>query len=380
MRRGPENFNNLIFYVPPFFYPSSSVREVLTSPFQTVTSTTDDPFNVAFSFGTGGKLINLENFTREFVVGQQPRHIGLFPDTIDTTIEDITSDQFVYNTGSHKKRNMTILPNDNGLFTPKYYALSSSPMSASSKFYENNDFETSAPDYTIVSLENLIPSSSLFPGLVQSTGSLFDAVVSASANNPGVQQGAVLTVAQRTKDVSSNEIVIYDISNIYYGNRIHPGSFQIYDSDLTGSDGKIKITLKDNERGSLYRADSDTAHAKWNSVGNVLYDEGIAIIKSPHLMYLSKDKTDISFKGEQNIHTMILNVPAYKEMFTSSSNPTFTPITPSTGANDENLKSLYITTVNIHDNNFNIIMKANFAQPIIKTEEDEFVIRLKEDF
>jgi len=380
MRRGPENFNNLIFYVPPFFYPSSSVREVLTSPFQTVTSTTDDPFNVAFSFGTGGKLINLENFTREFVVGQQPRHIGLFPDTIDTTIEDITSDQFVYNTGSHKKRNMTILPNDNGLFTPKYYALSSSPMSASSKFYENNDFETSAPDYTIVSLENLIPSSSLFPGLVQSTGSLFDAVVSASANNPGVQQGAVLTVAQRTKDVSSNEIVIYDISNIYYGNRIHPGSFQIYDSDLTGSDGKIKITLKDNERGSLYRADSNTAHAKWNSVGNVLYDEGIAIIKSPHLMYLSKDKTDISFKGEQNIHTMILNVPAYKEMFTSSSNPTFTPITPSTGANDENLKSLYITTVNIHDNNFNIIMKANFAQPIIKTEEDEFVIRLKEDF
>jgi len=25
-------------------------------------------------------------------------------------------------------------------------------------------------------------------------------------------------------------------------------------------------------------------------------------------------------------------------------------------------------------------MKANFAQPIFKTEEDEFIIRLKEDF
>ena len=50
------------------------------------------------------------------------------------------------------------------------------------------------------------------------------------------------------------------------------------------------------------------------------------------------------------------------------------------GANDVNLSTLYLTTVNIHDDNFNIIMKANFAQPIFKTDEDEFVIRLKEDF
>jgi hypothetical protein len=67
-------------------------------------------------------------------------------------------------------------------------------------------------------------------------------------------------------------------------------------------------------------------------------------------------------------------------MLNSSSNPTFKSLTPSTGANDEDLSTLYVTTVNIHDDNFNIIMKANFAQPIFKTEEDEFIIRLKEDF
>jgi hypothetical protein len=39
-----------------------------------------------------------------------------------------------------------------------------------------------------------------------------------------------------------------------------------------------------------------------------------------------------------------------------------------------------MTTVNIHDDNFNVIMKAQFAQPITKTEEDEFVVRLKQDF
>ena len=47
---------------------------------------------------------------------------------------------------------------------------------------------------------------------------------------------------------------------------------------------------------------------------------------------------------------------------------------------DRDLSTVYISTVNIHDDNFNIIMKANFAQPIFKTEEDEFIIRLKEDF
>lgn len=378
--KGPKNFNNLKFYLPPFFYPSSSVREVMTSPFQEITSTTDDPFNVAFSFGTNGKSINLENFTREFVVGQQPRLVGLFPQIFDTTIEDITSDDFIYATGSHKKRNFTILPNDNGLFQPNYYALSSSPMSRSVKFFGSGDVNIGSPDYSIISLENLIPTGSLFPGLTQASGSIFDAVVSASANNPGVNQGAVLTIAQRTKDVSSNEVVIVDMSNLYYGNRIHPESFHMYEEDLTGSDGKIKINLRDNGKGSLYRADALTTHATWNNVGTVLYDEGIAIVKSPHLPYFNKDKTYVSFKGEQNIHTLILNVPAYKDLFNSSSNPTYISLPPTTGSNDEHLNTVYVSTVNIHDDNFNIIMKANFSQPITKTEEDEFIIRLKEDF
>jgi len=130
----------------------------------------------------------------------------------------------------------------------------------------------------------------------------------------------------------------------------------------------------------LYRADCLTKQADWNNIGNLFYDEGIAIIKSPHLFYFGKDMLDVKFKGEQNLHTMILDIPVFSEMFNSSSNPTFTIVQPSTGANDEDLSSIYVTTVNIHDNNLNIIMKANFSQPVFKTEEDEFVIRLKEDF
>ena len=120
--------------------------------------------------------------------------------------------------------------------------------------------------------------------------------------------------------------------------------------------------------------------ATWNNVGDILYEEGMITIKSPHLFYFCKDRLETSFKGEQNIHTMILNIPSEKDMFNSSSNNTFVSVEPSSNSNDKNLKSIYITSVNIHDDNFNIIMKAHFSQPILKTEDDEFVIRLKQDF
>ena len=80
---GNKNKNNLVFYLPPYFYPDTPVREVLQSPFQTVTSTTDDPINVAFSFGVNGKSINLENFVKELVNDRYPRLLGLFPETIN---------------------------------------------------------------------------------------------------------------------------------------------------------------------------------------------------------------------------------------------------------------------------------------------------------
>ena len=104
------------------------------------------------------------------------------------------------------------------------------------------------------------------------------------------------------------------------------------------------------------------------------------MLKSPHLPFYQKDKTDIKFRGEQNIHTMIINVPCPEWGFTSSSNATYKKVKVNDDANNQSLSPIYITGVNIHDDNFNIIMRANLSQPIIKTEEDEFVIRLKQDF
>ena len=369
-------YDDLLFYVPPFFYPDSRKREVIVTPFQTITTKTDDPINTAYSFGVGGKMINLENFVREFKQGEYPRLQSLTGSVIKTTVLDITADSFVYNTGSLKKGNFTILPCDNGLFTPDYYPLLISEKSSSLSYVTSGD----SVDYSRISLDNLIPSSSLFPGLVFQAGSIFDQIVGASPENPGVAPGSVLTIAQRTRDVSSNETVIFDISNLYYGNKISEKTLELYDDNLTGSDGKIKIRIRDNGEGSLYRADCKTKQAEWNNIGDVFYHEGMIVLKTPHLPFFGKDKTDIKFKGDQNIHTMILNIPCEQGQFNSSSNKTFIPAPPTNAVSDRDLSTVYISTVNIHDDNFNIIMKANFSQPIPKTEEDEFIIRLKQDF
>ena len=88
----------------------------------------------------------------------------------------------------------------------------------------------------------------------------------------------------------------------------------------------------------------------------------------------------MKLRGEQHLYSLVMNIPAFKGFFMSSSNKSYEKYAPDTAPSNENLSTIHISTVNIHDDNFNVIMQANFAQPINKTEEDEFIIRLKQDF
>jgi len=373
----PTETGNMLFYLPPYFYPQTPSRDIIQTPFQKLNTGSNDPFNVAFSFGVGGKEINADNFVKDFKTTRFPRLFFMTASTIDTTIQNITADDYVYASGSILRRNFLILPNDNGLFKPDYGLLKSQATgSLSASFAAQGE----SIDYGIINLENLVPESSLYPGLIQQTGSILDEIMGASPENPGVVPGAVLTIAQRTRDTSSHEIVIYNISNLYYGNRIHPTSFHIIEPGLTGSRGKLKFNIRDNGRGLLYRADSETPHADWAGLGNIFYDEGVAIIKTPHLPYINKDKTEIKFRGEHNIHALTINVPVSTNILNKSTSSNFHSLPPSDNISDSDLESIQLTSVNIHDENFNIIMRANFSQPIIKTAEDEFIVRLKEDF
>ena len=152
------------------------------------------------------------------------------------------------------------------------------------------------------------------------------------------------------------------------------------DPNITGSGNKVRVTLSDNGFGGLYRSDAATQHPKWSNVGNCLYHEGIVIIKSPPLSFFGKDCFELKMKGEQNTHVSIINVPLEGGLFNSSSNPPYTPMSASEKPVDKNRKFIYIDSMNIHDENLNVIARTSLAQPIKKMVEDDMVIRFKMDF
>lgn len=397
MKSGVEDISSeegLMFYVPPFFTPESRKREVLLTPFQSYRTTTDDPFNVALSFGVGGHLLNLENFTREFVRKQYPRMLFLTASTIDSSTEWATANEFLFATGSVRKRNLSVLPNDNGTFKPNFLLLNSGtytshPTTGSLLWKYTNDFGTT--DLSIISLTDMISSASIFPGLIapdagmpgeQSTSqsSLIQTLAGASPEDPGAPTGVVYTVLQRTRDTSSNEVAIFDASNLFYGNRVYPNNFVISDNSITGSGGRVKLKFADNGLGSLYRADCSGSHPVWSSVGNILYDEGIACVLSPVVPYFGKEQFTTTFQGEQNIHILEAMVPCPAGKINSSSNPQFQKLIPSDYASETSDEFVYITAINFHDENLNIIARTNLAQPVLKRDIDKYMFRVKIDF
>ena len=190
----------------------------------------------------------------------------------------------------------------------------------------------------------------------------------------------MLTIFQRTRDDSSNEVVFFDVSNLFYGNRIKPGTFKITDTNPTGSGGDIQITLRDDGYGNLYRDNTVSKPATWNSVGNVFYDEGIVMIKSPNIPLFGKDDVEVEFRGENEVHVSKLDVVAPAGMINSSSAPSFKIMSSSNSANNQNSRFVAITGINFHDDNLNVIMRSKFAQPVIKRSSDKILFRTKLDF
>jgi hypothetical protein len=388
----------------------SSYGGILQTPFFEINGSTDDPFNVAMSFGVNGHYINLENFVKDFANGVFPRLHHLSGTAITHTTDAREANEFLYEDPFVRKRNLTILPCDDGNFLPNFGLLSSevSINKAVDSFGRK--------DMSVISLDNLVNTSSLLfsslhdadrnpdllasqlgytpenPGLppgpaVKTAAKKINSAIENSTDDsqydPGVQREMPLTIFQRTKDPSSNQVTFFDISNVFYGSRILPGSFQITDQSLSGSGGSIGITLKDDGHGNIYRADSSTPHCTWNSAGNIFYNEGVVVIKSPHLYFYGKNGYEMSFKGEHHLHSMKYEILAPAGMLNSSSNPSYAPIQDKLKASADPLdtgKFIYISNINFHDENLNVVAKANLAQPIIKRELDKILFKVAFDF
>lgn len=424
--RGPPELDDRVaFYCPPFFTEQSPFRQFVEThggipqtPFFTISGSTNDPFNVALSFGCNGHYINLENFVRDFANDIYPRlhHMsGSIANLVSGSVaEEITvplsANEHLYADSFVRRRNLTIMPCDDGKFIPNYGLLA--------KEINNKKFidDFSVEELSYISLNNLLSTSSLLFGTTfddvdgafsvsasdfaneligptpenptVSPGSAYQAFVdgvnfsiSDGAYDPGIQARAPLAIYQRTRDPSSNQVTFFDISNLYYGKQIKPGSFSITDQDLSGSSGKIKITLKDDGQGNLYRADSDGIHATWNSCGNIYYSEGIVVVKNPHLYFYGKEGYEISFRGEQNIHALKMEIMAPANMLNSSSNSSYIPgLSASEDKNDTDPNFVYITGINFHDDNLNVVAKTQLAQPVVKRFGDKIMFKVTLDF
>lgn len=379
---GPVSSASLLFYVPPFFTMESPYRTavgvsggLMITPFFNRTGTSTAPFNADLAFEVGGHLINLENYTREFVLGRYPRLLNLRPQISTATTAPTTANAVLYATESAVKRNFTILPCDNGRFTPNFdYWLS--PLS-SSMF--RNDV---AKDNGYVSLRSVI-SSSYVNSILYNTPIITSLGFAIVGPDPTLSSslidapGSVPSILQRTRDASSNQIRIFDISNIFYGNRIEPGTVVLRDSNVSGSGGKVGITLMDDGRGNLYRSNASSTVSTWNSVGNVFYNEGIIVIKNPHLYWFGESQFNLSFRGQSTIYTMTVDCYSDSLKETESANSTWSStLKASNLPNDTDKQYTYIGEVLLHDENLNVVARASLGQPVLKRTGDRILFKV----
>jgi hypothetical protein len=103
------------------------------------------------------------------------------------------------------------------------------------------------------------------------------------------------------------------------------------------------------------------------------------VIKTPHLYFYGKEGFNISFRGEQNIHTLKVEVVAPQHMLNSSSNPTFVQLPASGIKTDNDPYYVYISGLNFHDESLNVVAKTQLAQPIVKRHGDRVMFKVTFD-
>jgi len=111
-----------------------------------------------------------------------------------------------------------------------------------------------------------------------------------------------------------------------------------------------------------------------------MYEEGVAVVKSPVIPYFGKEQFNVTFQGEQNLHIMEIHVPCGAGTINSSSNPQYQPLFASNFASETDSEFVYITGLNFHDENLNVVARTNLATPVMKRESDGYVFRVKVDF
>ena len=288
----------------------------------------------------------------------------------------LSANDFLYQTGSVRRRLYTILPCDNGKFLPNFDLLTDL---SSSKFVNDNG----STELGVITLNDIVaPDGARASSTITTSGSILDDVLGVQPESGSVNAlpGDSLAVLHRTKDPSSNQVVFFDVSNLFYGNRIKPGSVVLSDTAISYSGDAFGMSIRDDGVGNLYRADASGSHATWNSIGNVFYNEGIIVLKSPQLYFFGESNFTVQLQGENNIHILTVNAFARSLRETTSSNPSYQPFDINDLAHETDSTATCVTEINLHDDNLNVIARTSLAQPILKRSGDKILFKVRIDF
>ena len=382
--------------IPPFFTKESPQRRnvgehggVLLTPFQQFDGTTSSPINAELALGVDGHMINLENFTRDFALGRYPRLYRLTASAIASTTTVKTADEFL-DTQYTRLANLLILPCDDGTYVPSYALLSDLDQT----MFQDELHRSAASQ---IRLTDLISSASLLFDFSQnSSGSAGDVVNGAIGPSPelvsqrpgpamtsfisGTLSSPPLTIYQRLRDGDSPRLTFFELDRALYGSKISPNSLTITDTDMSGSAGAFGMTLKDDGYGNLYRACASGSHASWASVGHVFYDEGMIVVKSPHLWRFGQQQYSLSWRGMRPIYVMRYDAIALPQTVNSSSNPTYLHLQTTQDTTEPAEPNVYISGVVWLDSKLNVVMRSKLAQPVLKRAGSAITIRHKIDY
>ena len=182
-------------------------------------------------------------------------------------------------------------------------------------------------------------------------------------------------------DVSETFTNIFCISTNLFKKSLIRETINIKDTSLGGTGRTLNINLTDNGYGNLYRNDCMTPRAEWNYVGHVLYKEGILTVLHPGIENFSSTNYSIEFKANTTLNVFELNLPSKAGEVNLSRNSSYIEnlkVNDSAFNSDEDF--VYITDIDLHDDNLNVLASAKLANPFPKKNTDNVLFRLKMDF
>lgn len=174
---------------------------------------------------------------------------------------------------------------------------------------------------------------------------------------------------------------IFDISSKMYNKKINKKTFKISDSSILTTNSKIKLKFSDDGYGTLYRDDCLTKVAKWNYVGHIFYCEGLVSLNRPELSYFGASDFECEFTTDNSMFVHEINIPAAAGTLNTTINTSYDEsLRHDESAFNSESKFVYITDINLHDENLNVVAKAKLARPAPKKNEDNILFKLKMDY